>query len=201
VSEPTTKSLFFANGQPYRLLENFNLPVGSHVHVFGYSDIAHPGCGDDGIEVIALSLDSVPALSTTDSDGDLLPDNWEMLMFGNLGQNGSGDSDGDGVSNLQEFLDHTDSKDALSKSALAQNVTPPQIDVQAMGGNQLKLTWKWPNQYAGKVKFEVQSTESLDQPFAPTLGMPQYIGGGQFELLLPNPGSGMRLYRLQLSLY
>ena len=201
VAEPTTTSLYFANGQPYRLLENFNLPVASHIHVFGYSDVAHPGCGDDGIEVIALSLDSVPAVSATDSDSDLLPDEWEMLMFGGLGQNGSGDFDGDGISNLQEFLDHTDSKDGLSKSALAQNVTPPQIDVQATADNQLKLTWVWPSQYAGKVKFEVQSTESLDQPFVPAIGVAQHMGGSQFEMTLPNPGSAMRLYRLQLSLH
>jgi len=39
-----------------------------------------------------------------DSDGDGLPDAWELINFGNLSQNGSGDPDGDGMSNLQEYL-------------------------------------------------------------------------------------------------
>lgn len=41
--------------------------------------------------------------SVTDSDGDGLPDAWEMAHFGNLSQNGSGDFDGDGATNLAEF--------------------------------------------------------------------------------------------------
>lgn len=40
----------------------------------------------------------------TDSDGDGLPDWWELQYFGNLNQTGSGDYDSDGVSNLMEFL-------------------------------------------------------------------------------------------------
>jgi hypothetical protein len=38
-----------------------------------------------------------------DQDGDGLDDRWEMLNFGNLNQNASGDPDGDKVSNFDEF--------------------------------------------------------------------------------------------------
>jgi chitodextrinase len=40
----------------------------------------------------------------SDSDGDGLPDWWEVEHFGNLNQNGSGDFDQDGVPNLDEFV-------------------------------------------------------------------------------------------------
>jgi hypothetical protein len=40
-----------------------------------------------------------------DTDGDGLPDSWETLYFGNLNQTASGDFDGDGVTNLQEYLE------------------------------------------------------------------------------------------------
>ncbi len=45
-----------------------------------------------------------------DSDGDQLSDVWEMLFFGDLSQDGSGDTllDDDGSSNLEEFARHTD---------------------------------------------------------------------------------------------
>ena len=44
---------------------------------------------------------NVPPL---DSDGDGLADAWELQYFGNLNQNATGDPDGDGVNNLQEYL-------------------------------------------------------------------------------------------------
>jgi autotransporter-associated beta strand protein len=39
----------------------------------------------------------------TDSDGDGIPNDWEMFYFGNLTQTASGDADGDGVNNLNEY--------------------------------------------------------------------------------------------------
>jgi cellulose 1,4-beta-cellobiosidase len=38
-----------------------------------------------------------------DTDGDNMPDSWELQYFGNLSQSGAGDYDGDFVSNLQEY--------------------------------------------------------------------------------------------------
>ncbi|MES2308415.1 MAG: fibronectin type III domain-containing protein [Verrucomicrobiota bacterium] len=39
-----------------------------------------------------------------DSDSDGMADSWEMQYFGNLNQTASGDPDGDGVTNIQEYL-------------------------------------------------------------------------------------------------
>lgn len=44
----------------------------------------------------------------TDGDADGLPDDWELFHFGNRGQSGSQDSDGDGITNLNEYNDDTD---------------------------------------------------------------------------------------------
>jgi Ricin-type beta-trefoil lectin domain-like/Bacterial TSP3 repeat len=38
-----------------------------------------------------------------DSDNDGLPDDWEMFNFGNLNQTGTGDPDGDGMTNADEY--------------------------------------------------------------------------------------------------
>jgi len=52
-----------------------------------------------------------------DSDGDGLPDNWELQYFGNLSQGANGDPDGDGVTNLQEYQQGRNP----TKSALADD--------------------------------------------------------------------------------
>jgi len=60
------------------------------------------------------SVTSSPAALMIDSDGDGLPDSWEIAHFGNLNQTTTGDFDHDGVSNLQEFQDGTDPANSAS---------------------------------------------------------------------------------------
>ncbi len=50
----------------------------------------------------------------TDSDGNGLPDAWEMENFGTLRVDPDADSDHDGLSNYQEYLAGTDPRDARS---------------------------------------------------------------------------------------
>jgi len=42
--------------------------------------------------------------SADDTDGDGMPDAWEMAHFGTLDRDGTGDFDGDGISDLDEYL-------------------------------------------------------------------------------------------------
>ena len=60
------------------------------------------------------SVTSAPAMLWFDGDGDGLPDTWEGAYFTNLNQTATGDFDGDGVSNLQEFLDGTNPTNSAS---------------------------------------------------------------------------------------
>jgi hypothetical protein len=47
-------------------------------------------------------------IGSTDSDGDGMDDEWEVAYFGNLARDGTGDFDGDGQTDLAEFLAGTD---------------------------------------------------------------------------------------------
>ena len=54
-------------------------------------------------QVTLLSLGASPTyLTVTDSDNDGLNDNWEIDNFGDLAQDGNGDTDNDGLSNAEE---------------------------------------------------------------------------------------------------
>lgn len=70
-----------------------------------------------GLYVITLTVtDNLGANDTAftavysilDSDADGLPDWWEMAYFESLSETGSGDSDGDGWTNLQEYANSMD---------------------------------------------------------------------------------------------
>src|SRR6516162_9895960 len=60
------------------------------------------------------SVTSSPAPLWIDSRGCGMPDWWQLYYFGNLAQNATDDLDGDGVSNLQEFLDGTNPTNSAS---------------------------------------------------------------------------------------
>jgi hypothetical protein len=79
---------------------------------------------------------------TDDTDGDGLPDSWEILYFGNLTQNGSGDFDGDGINNATEFTEGTNPNNAASLR--------PRLTVQVIGSGQVVVEPSLTNYTAGQ---------------------------------------------------
>ena len=83
---------------------------------------------------------STPAAIWLDSNGNGIPDWYESLYFGNLNQPGDGDYDGDGVSNLDEYLEGTDPTDPTSyhprlhiQSLHGQVIVSPMLPFYTMG--------------------------------------------------------------------
>lgn len=57
---------------------------------------------------------SVTVVAETDTDADLLPDDWERFWFGGLTETGTGDADADGASNRHEYDSGTSPTDGDS---------------------------------------------------------------------------------------
>ena len=72
-------------------------------------------------------------LGGADTDGDGMDDDWEVAYFGDLSRDGSGDFDGDGVTDLQEFRAGTDPTNGNSVFRVL-TVTP-------MGGGSTRVMW------------------------------------------------------------
>jgi hypothetical protein len=189
------KSLVVAGSAAYKFPEAFQLVPDSMVEVHAYTDLA-PTCGAATLDVITLNVFAFPAVSPEDLNGNLLADSWEDLYLLN---DANGDADGDGAKNLQEFLDGTDPLNALSGGAPV-DLTPPQITIESAINLQLKMTWFFPEPYASKFNFGLQTTDGIGQTFADAQTPLQDLAGGNFQLVVPNPGTPATFFRLKMSL-
>jgi hypothetical protein len=73
------------------------------------------------------AVTSAPVAIWSDSNGTGMPDWWQMQYFGNLNQLPTGDYDGDGVNNLDEYLEGTNPTNAASYD--------PRLYVQSLNGS------------------------------------------------------------------
>ena len=110
---PGTIGLYI-NSQPRR-----NLPVPA---TSGYGDLLVHAPIPAGASVTiqfdqrdtALNLDSILFRGYEDTDGDGLPDDWEMWRFGTLAYGPNDDPDHDGALNYQEWVADTDPMNSAS---------------------------------------------------------------------------------------
>jgi hypothetical protein len=123
--------------------------------------------------------------TAADSDNDGLPDDWEIAHFGNLSRDGSGDFDGDGLSDLGEFQAGTDPNNA--SDAL-------RLDI-ALGTTDTLLRFNAVTGHAYRVEF-------TDDLLSPTWQLLQDVSGidstRQIEITAPIGTPKEQFYRVVL---
>lgn len=190
--------LLQANGEPWPLSQFAELITGAELAVTGFTDVESPHA-PDAIEVISISLIRLPSGGSVDADYNLLGDDWEALFPGLSNSGPFGDSDGDGYSDLQEYLAGTDPTDS--------NATPPGepvllsipvIEVSQTGSG-FELAFDFPAEFADRIEFHLQESQDLTGGFSDTGVIVPHQGGGEHNVTL-SPAGSRRFWRIRLGL-
>lgn len=153
------------------------------VFLSGASDFA-PNGGNSSANLFYFRL---PPPGITDTDGDHMDDAWEIANFGNLSHDGTADTDGDGQTDLAEYLAGTDPKNASSTLGFTL-IQPP-----AQG----TASFKWTTE-SGRF-YRVQYKDSLEASLWTDLPGPISILGQTASFSDTNvAGLPQRFYRVVL---
>jgi hypothetical protein len=188
----TAKSLYVDSGNAFRFPLTFTLQPGAEVSVDAFTDPVWNLCpGTDPLEVISLALTAVPTATGIDADGNLLPDAYEEMFLVGSGGLATSDLDGDGWSDLQEYLDETDPDDATLHGVVIADLSPPVISLDSSD-----LLIDWPEAYAADFIFTVEYTEALNSdPFVADQELPIGDLGVTLDL-----AAGKSFYRVMIRL-
>ncbi|QBG49046.1 hypothetical protein EGM51_17185 [Verrucomicrobia bacterium S94] len=198
-TDDAAKSLYDAEGRPYIMPFSFELGAGAEVTALAFTDVSWNRVpGTDPIEIISLNLTAVPVSSDADANGNLIPDALEENLLASPRSPSHLDSDGDGYSDLQEYLDGSDPADPLNTPAGAiVDLSPPEVTVTSLGAGQIQLDIQWPAAYADPFVFTAIYSDDLSTP---GFSSDHELAPGTLSTVISTDSSDARFYKVGIHL-
>jgi hypothetical protein len=128
-----------------------------------------------------------------DSDADGLADAWELSLFGSTNTLAGADPDGDGASNLSEFIAGTSPTNGASNLRLTSSLAQGQVRIEfqtivAAGAG-----------YEGKARhYALESSPTLDAAGQPVADWSDILADGTPKTFTTIPQHGSSFYRLRV---
>ncbi|MDP0490199.1 MAG: hypothetical protein Q7Q71_04025 [Verrucomicrobiota bacterium JB023] len=150
-------------GERFILEQGLGLNLGTLFTVTGYTDVtAQPGF--DTMEILSVDMVVIPAASDSDSNGNLLDDEWELFFFGSLGAVDAFDlHPTSGHSYLQYHLAGADPRAGdLDEDDVILAPANPTIEWDEGAGAYI-ICWDFPDDYVDAFEFAVISSTDLGE--------------------------------------
>lgn len=157
-------------------------------HAYG-ANIGWIRLGGAGVSIIAISLEP-----GEDSDLDGIPDNWERhFASGNLDLlSDTGDEDGDGETDLEEYLADTNPVNPQDRLQITAFVPPRNI-----GGGNIATDLAWTSKPSRR--YQIETSPDLSAPFASVTGTITPASGSTTSRRISDAVSGHWFYRIKAS--
>jgi hypothetical protein len=195
-------ALLDENGGFLNLDQGLGLPTGTVLSVTGYTDVLGPPAHDP-IEVIALTVLSIPVPSNSDANANLLDDDWERFFFGALGVVGPFDPHPvTGISYLQYMLSGADPRSDDDPGGVPLDLGLPPISFVELPNTNFAMQFPFPDLYFDSFEWSVQDADGsfLFNPLA--TGAPVKVGPNLYQIDLGALASSFeaRFFRLGMAL-
>ncbi|WP_411846016.1 hypothetical protein AAFN60_21045 [Roseibacillus persicicus] len=205
-TDPGTGDLaYFVDSFGDRVLieQGLGLNIGAVFQITGYVDVDPVGTFDT-MEAISLELVFTPVATDTDSNGNLLDDDWEKFFFGDLGVVNPFDPHPiTGHSYFQYHLEGADPRDGDLDSDVV-NLAPSDITIVWLPVfNAYDIEFTFPDEFISAVDFDLLSSETITTFAGPVQeGGVSPIGEDRYALRVTSIDSHLdkNFFRIQMSL-
>ncbi|TVR51103.1 MAG: hypothetical protein EA425_07915 [Puniceicoccaceae bacterium] len=199
-------ALLEEDGSPFALPLSPPVLAGTVVRVTGFTDLSGT-CAPETIVVLRLDsgvageIVSFPGIIETDTDGNLLGDEWEELFLGGLDNDPFAEPFNNGYSLLQLFLDGADPFFPASWTEPPAFLAVPEVEIQLSGsGANYNLMYSFPVQYAPMLDFGLFQAPAPTGPWTNAPAVVHYLGDDEWLIEVPDPGSLKEFWMVGLSL-
>ena len=157
-------------------------------HAYG-ANVGWVRLGGAGVSEVAVSIKP-----GEDSDLDGIPDNWEKLSAnGNLNLlSNTGDKDGDGESELEEYVADTNTLQPQDRLWITDFVPP-----RDMGGGNIATDLTWTSKASRR--YQIESSPDFLVPFSALTGSITPAAGATTSRRFSDAVSGRGFYRVRAS--
>lgn len=190
-------------GDREELEQGLGLPLGTIIQITGFTDVESP-TGFEALEVISVDSVVAPLASNSDTNGNLLDDEWELFFFGKLGTvSGLDLHPASGHSYLQYQIAGADPRSGNLEDPVV-SLTPEDVKILWIpAANAYEVSFDFPAAYLENFDFSLSSSESLEN-FAGTanFGNLRPKGGNRWALRIKAAQSSLarNFFRLEMSL-